>query len=359
MASERGAGPAGESVQTDADGRELGKGPVPEPVRAAVLARCAVGGGLMGLANLVPGISGGTMLVAAGVYERFIDAIGDVTRLRLKVGSLLVLGVVVVAAVIAIGGLAGAVSLGLAEARWAMYSLFIGLTLGGVPIMLGLVRPMTGGAWGGLVVGLVVMLGLVVLQASQPTGGAAGSSNVVMLFLGGVAGASAMILPGVSGAYLLLLLGQYETIIAAIKDFVSAAKDADVSAALSTLGVVVPVGIGVVVGVVVVSNILKFVLHRYEKATLGVLLGLLIAAPAGLYPFKRGVEPAVGDTVGGVVVTEENLADFEDPKDWEERVFTPGPVEIGGSLGLIALGFVATWGLGFVSRERGEKGAAA
>ncbi len=355
MKSTRNDAAPGESAQTDAEGRDTPAGPAREPLRPAILARCAVGGGLMGLANLVPGISGGTMLVAAGVYERFIDAIGDITRLRLNVASITVLGVVVLAAVIAIGGLAGAVSVGLAEARWAMYSLFIGLTLGGVPIMLRLVRPMTGAAYAGMVAGLLVMLGLVVLQSTQPAGGPAGSSNAIMLFLGGVAGASAMILPGVSGAYLLLLLGQYETIIAAIKDFVSAARDADVAGALATLGVVVPVGIGVVVGVVVVSNALKFVLHRYEKATLGVLLGLLIAAPAGLYPFKRGVEPKPGDTLGGIVITEDNLAEFDDPKDWEERLFTPGPLEIGGALGLIALGFIATWGLGFVSREKGEK----
>ncbi|MEM7756141.1 MAG: DUF368 domain-containing protein [Planctomycetota bacterium] len=330
---------------------EPAAGTADERVSPMVLARCGVGGGLMGLANLVPGISGGTMLVAAGVYERFIDAIGDVTRLRLKPASLAVLGVVVVAAVIAIGGLAGAVSVGLAEARWAMYSLFIGLTLGGVPIMLRLVRPMTGAAWAGAFGGVVIMLALVLLQTLE-VGNTGGGTNPAMLFVGGVAGASAMILPGVSGAYLLLLLGQYEPIITAIKDTVSAMKDADVAGVIAQFGVVIPVGLGVVAGIVVVSNALKFVLHRYEKATLGVLLGLLVAAPAGLYPFKAGVEPKLGDEVSGVLVTEDNLEEFEDPKDWPERFFAPGAGHIGGSLGLIALGFVATFGLGVLGKEK-------
>ncbi|MBZ0173477.1 MAG: DUF368 domain-containing protein, partial [Phycisphaerales bacterium] len=96
----------------------------------ALIGRCAAGGVLMGLANLVPGISGGTMLVAAGIYTRFIDAISDVTRFRFRLPGVVLLGVVVVAALVAIGGLAGVISAGLAEFRWGMYSLFIGLTLG-------------------------------------------------------------------------------------------------------------------------------------------------------------------------------------------------------------------------------------
>jgi putative membrane protein len=69
-----------------------------------LIVRLGVGGMLMGLANLVPGISGGTMLVATGVYTRFIDAISDVTRLRLKLPTLITLGVVALGALVAIGG---------------------------------------------------------------------------------------------------------------------------------------------------------------------------------------------------------------------------------------------------------------
>lgn len=335
---------------------------MPDPTPAAespaprltpgLIARSAAGGFLMGLANLVPGISGGTMLVATGVYTTFINAIGDATRLRLRPFTIVILGVIVGTAVVSIGALAGLIALALADFRWGMYSLFIGLTLGGVPIMLKLVRPFTTAAWVGLAMGLAVMLALVVLQSMQPAGGSAGTSTL-MLGLAGAAGASAMILPGVSGAYLLLLLGQYEPVITAVKDFIHAATDADVSAAMSHLGTLVPVGIGVVVGIVAVGNILRYVLHHHEKATLGVLLGLLIAAPAGLYPFKRGEPPEVGDTFGGEIVTEESLADI-DPKDWPETFFTPGVGHVAGSLALIAAGFAATLAIGRLGGSRSE-----
>ena len=96
----------------------------------ALVTRGVFGGILMGLANLVPGISGGTMLLAAGIYPRFIESISDVTRFRFRFRSLLCLGSVVFAALIAILLLAGVLKDLVVDHRWIMYSLFIGLTLG-------------------------------------------------------------------------------------------------------------------------------------------------------------------------------------------------------------------------------------
>lgn len=324
----------------------------PTPLGAGLIARGAMGGALMGLANLVPGISGGTMLVAAGIYTRFVDAISDVTRFRLTLSSIVLLGVVVLAAVVAIGALAGVIAQALIDFRWGMYSLFIGLTLGGAPLLAGMIRAKGFGtpAIVGTAVGVAVMAGLVLLQAGGATN-AGGSSGPAMLFVGGIAGASAMILPGVSGAYLLLLLGLYDTIINSIKTFVKAGTAADIDAALGEMDVVIPVGLGVVFGVVVVSNLLRFLLHRYESATLGVLLGLLLAAPLGLYPFREGVPPAVGDEIRGEVVTAETIEDI-DPKDWVQQSFTPDGAQIAGAGGLAVLGFVATLGIARLGRER-------
>jgi len=175
------------------------------------------------------------------------------------------------------------------------------------------------------------------------------------MVIGGAAAASAMILPGVSGAFLLLLLGMYETIIGAIKDTISALKDADVSGVMDQMSIVIPVGIGVVLGVVVVSNVLRWVLHKYERVTLGVLLGLIVAAPAGLYPFRDGTMPQIGDTIKGELVTIENIKDMQasdNAKDWEQSAFAPNAGQITGSLGIIVLGFGATLGIARLGREK-------
>lgn len=316
-------------------------------------ARAALGGALMGLANLVPGISGGTMLVAAGVYRGFIDAISDVTRFRFRASSVMLLGVVVGSALVAIVGLSSVISAGLEHFRWGMYALFIGLTLGGAPVLVRMVRPMSAGAWVGVALGALIMVGLVALQGRESDGGGA-RTGTVMLVLAGGAGASAMILPGVSGAFLLLLLGQYRPIIESIRAFKEALTSGDAQGAIDQMSVLVPVGIGVVLGVVVVSNALRYVLHRWEKATLGVLLGLLLAAPLGLYPFKRGEAPEVGEVFRGEVVTAQTLPEI-DPKDWDEVVFTPSVSQIVGALGLAVVGFGATLGVSRLGREREDQ----
>ncbi|MEO1510872.1 MAG: DUF368 domain-containing protein, partial [Planctomycetota bacterium] len=224
---------------------------------------------------------------------------------------------------------------------------------GGAPLMASMVRPFGAGAVAGLILGVAAMVGLVFIQTTG-VAGAGGEPGVVMLAVGGIAGASAMILPGVSGGYLLLLLGLYETIIEAIKSAVTALKDADAGALIDTMRVVIPVGIGVVVGVAVVGNILKLLLHRLEKPTLGFLLGLLLAAPAGLWPFRAGVEPEPGMILAsGDLVTAENVEELrEKPGKWDEAFFEPGPVQIAGSAGLIALGFGLTYGLGRLGAGR-------
>lgn len=303
--------------------------------------RSALGGVLMGLANLVPGISGGTMLVAAGIYPGFIRAISDVTRLRLRPRSLLILGAVVGAAGLAIVLLAGPVKDLVVHQRWAMYALFIGLTLGGAPAVARLATRKGTAFWLGALGGFAAMVALALAQRAGAEGGGA-SASFVMLFVAGVAGASAMILPGVSGGYLLLVLGQYVAILAAIDAGKEAARAGDLGALIDVgLAVYLPVGLGVLVGVAVVSNGLRFLLAKAERATLGVLLGLLLGAVVGLYPFQRGVAPEVGSTFKGQVVTPESQGEL-DPADFPLEIFSPSVGQIVGAVGLIGLGVLAT-----------------
>lgn len=323
---------------------------LPAPAGATWL-RLALGGMLMGLANLVPGISGGTMLVAAGVYRRFIEAVSDLSRLRLRLGPILTIAIVAGAAVVSIALFASLVSEALLRLRWGMYALFIGLTLGGVPVIWRILRPASLGAWIGAVVGAAGMIALSWLQSGDVAGDSASGS--AMLFVGGAAGAAAMILPGVSGAYLLLLLGQYRPILEAIRSGASSAASGEFDGAMQAGLVLLPVGLGVLVGLVAVSNLLRWLLRRFEKATLGVLLGLLIGAPAGLYPFKEGVPPKAGDSFRGEVLDEAAAMKLlEKPKDWPEQPFSPSAMQVAGAAGLAAAGFLATLGVARLGRAK-------
>jgi putative membrane protein len=311
------------------------------PIPTLVM-RGSVGGVLMGLANLVPGISGGTMLLAAGVYPTFISSIAELTTLRIKARPIIALGTIAGSAAVAILLLAGLMKTLVVEQRWIMYSLFIGLTLGGVPLVWRLARPASPGLW----IGAAMSFGLMVLMGLGATGNGSDEASYVLLFLSGLAGASAMILPGVSGGYLLLLLGQYEPILGAVDMLKlgllgSDTTGFDLNIVLEAMRVVVPVGIGVAVGVVGVSNLLRWLLDRFEKPTLGILLGLLLGSVVGLYPFQRPVAPEPGFVHRGQVLDAQEVAELKE-KYWPVERFAPGGTQTAASLALILAGLGAT-----------------
>ena len=235
------------------------------------------------MANLVPGISGGTMILAIGLYDRFIGAVADVTRLRMRRDSLVFLGIVGLGLVVAVLSFSGlAVSL-VSEHRWVMYSLFIGLTLGGVPELVGVARV---GAPGASRVWLSIALGMAGMawMTFSMSGTQLPVTTPVLLCVGAVA-ASSMILPGISGSYILLILGMYDTVVGSLslgalrEDWQSCAR------------VVVPIVVGAVVGIGLLSNMLKWVLVRHSRVSHGVLLGLLCGSVFGLFPFQTPVQP--------------------------------------------------------------------
>ncbi len=318
---------------------------VRDAISTLFIVRAAFGGVLMGLANLVPGISGGTMLLAAGVYPEFVQSVSAVTRLVRRRGPWLVLAAVAVPALLAIGLFAGTVRDAVLEHRWVTYSLFIGLTLGGAPTLLRMLRPLTRGA---MVSALAAGLGMVVLVILQETGGGEARTpggGTLGLGIAGFAGAAAMVLPGVSGGYLLLLLGQYVAVLDAISTFADALRAGSVEGILAVAPRLVSIAAGVVLGVVVVSNGVRWLLKHYRELTLGALLGLLLGAVAGLWPFQAPIDPEIGTTVRGVLIETELQARSVPLKHRSTVVFTPSPLVAGGAVGLAFTGFAISIGI--------------
>lgn len=238
------------------------------------LIQTAIGGMLMGVANLIPGVSGGTMILAMGLYEEFIDSVADVTALRFSARRIVFLGVLGTCAAGAVVVLSSVILYLLFAYSSLMFALFIGLTLGGTPTLLKMIGRVTGPVVIATVAGIAVMV-LIALAGR----GAEMPRNTGMDLVSGVVGSTTMVLPGISGSYMLLVLNQYDRVIGAVDDL----RQQDWSA----LWVMGPVGIGGVIGIVGLSNLLKFLLHRYEKVTLGFLLGMLLGSVLGLWPFGR------------------------------------------------------------------------
>jgi putative membrane protein len=307
----------------------------------------------MGLANLVPGISGGTMLLASGVYPGFVGAIAELTRLRLRARPIALLGSIGATAALAILLLAGPTKHLVIEQRWVMYSLFIGLTLGGAPIVWRMARPATPALWAGAALGLAAM----VLMTFAAPGESAHRASAGLLFGAGLVGAAAMVLPGVSGGYLLLVLGQYLVILGAVDELkeglrpLAGGSAPDWALLRSALGVVIPVGLGVAAGIVGVSNLMRWTLVRFPKPTLGILLGLLLGAVVGLWPFQASVPPSrwSPEVAAG--------RSAERPEEWPLERFAPRPQQLLGALALIGAGLAITSAVGRLGTAREEASA--
>ena len=282
-----------------------------EPFQPIPWLRGAIGGFLMGLANLVPGVSGGTMILIIGLYDDFISAIADITRLRFTLRNILLIGIIAGMAALAIALLAGPLRTLVVLQPTAMYALFIGMTLGGAPLLWRMMSPPTPASSLALASGFLLIMGVaasstgrshltkedkahikeLVRQGKFPI-----KSDIPLDLAAGVLGMSAMVLPGISGAYMLLLLGRYEQIlgaVAAMKDYaLSFGKEGD----LTALAVLIPVAIGSLVSLIGVTNILKWLLHHREKQTVALLLGILVGSVIMLVPmmeFEGGIDYAL------------------------------------------------------------------
>lgn len=306
---------------------------------ATLLPLCLIGGLLMGVANIVPGISGGAMLLLVGVYAAFIASLADLTSFRWRsTRPWLTVGFVGMGALTSIALLAGPVKYLIVTYRWEVFSVLIGMRLGVIPTVWRMARPPTPALWAG-VAGGVVFTGLAALVQYNPQWLGAAGTSAPMLFLGGLIAASATILPGLDGSYLLIVLGQYVPILGAISRFKEAVLAGDVSAALTPMGMLVPFGLGAAIGIGGVSLVLRWLLEHRPKPTLGVLLGVLCGAFIGLYPFARYVPPQLGDTIKGVAVTEQTLPTIE-KDDWPLEFFVPTAAQAGWAVLLLVAGFV-------------------
>lgn len=312
----------------------------------AFTVRSVVGGAFMGLANLVPGISGGTMLLAVGIYPQFISGVAEVSTLRFRPRVVFTLACVAGAAALALAGGARLIGVLLDRFPWAMYSLFIGLTLGGVPLLWRRLRPASGSVALSATVAVALMALLAVFDPDRIGDGAtSGVGASVMLVVAGASGGAAMIVPGVSGAYLLLVLGQYRRIVDAVAGAADAARAAEWAPLAETLHVLAPVALGVTLGVVVVSNLVKAMLEKHERATLGFMLGLLLGAVLGLWPFTEAVPPRMGDVVRGQVLATPEMVAAVDPEHYGRVLVLPSPGEAAAGAVLTLAGFRVSWGI--------------
>ena len=245
-------------------------------------------GFLMGSADVVPGVSGGTMALITGIYERLINAIksadlnviGALIRFRFtEVFSrvhwffLLVLLSGVLSAILFVTRVIKLPELMFTHPE-PVYGLFFGLILGSVWYVL---RGINTHHWSSILwvaLGTAIGFWVVTLVPTDTP------EDIWFIFFSGAIAITAMILPGISGSFILLILRKYDYILG---QFGKLGGPETVDA----LWVLVPFAFGLVVGIMLFSRVLSWLLSRYYKATLYVLVGFMIGSLYVIWPFQH------------------------------------------------------------------------
>lgn len=259
-----------------------------------------VRGFFMGAADIVPGVSGGTVALVFGIYERLLDSIRRCARV---VGSVLKLDIVGArrhllsvewSFLIPLGA-------GIAVALAALASLIEGLLETRAEEMAGLFFGLVGGsivvAWGLLTrrstTESIIMAGVGALTFFLLgfQSGPVSDPSTLAYFGAGAIAICAMILPGISGSFLLLMMGMYAAVLGAVHD--RAGSD------LANLAIFF---LGAVVGITVFSTALGWILDRYHDQLLAVLIGLMLGSFRVLWPWPNGVgiiSEVEGESISG------------------------------------------------------------
>ena len=242
-------------------------------------------GVVMGTAKIIPGVSGGTMAVSMGIYDKLIHCLTHLFKEFKE--SIKFLIPVAIGMGIALVGLSFIIEPAFAHFPLQTNCLFVGLIVGGLPAVINKVKGK--GVKVSYVIPFLVFFAVVVGMAAigEQEGAAADLSfnlwSVIRLFVVGVIASATMVIPGVSGSMMLLLMGYYNPIVASIKNFVKALVAFDVNGILQGCGVLVPMGLGIVVGIFAIAKLIEVIFEKFPIQAYWAIIGLIVASPFAIF----------------------------------------------------------------------------
>ncbi len=236
----------------------------------------------LGIANIIPGVSGGTIALSMGIYEILLSSVNNLKKdFWGSVKTLLPYGI---GAVIGILCFTFIIEFCLTNFPIPTFLAFIGLILGGLPSMFNKVKSEKI-KWTHIIVFIIAAIVVVV-----PTIMVSGATDVVravefnfvsvvIMFLIGIIAAFSIVVPGVSGSMILMMIGYYATILNAVTTFIKAGLSFDFVTAFSMCGILIPMGLGAVVGVFVTADITEKIMKRYPIASMWGIIALVVTSP--------------------------------------------------------------------------------
>jgi len=245
---------------------------------------------IIGVANVIPGVSGGTIAVVLHIFDRMIDAINHFTK-DIKKHIMFLLPLLLGASV---GVLAFSVLIDFCLENYSLPTcgFFAGLVAGSIPLIYGMAkskRPV-GKSDKHYIIYTLLAFALVIFLSTMKTAeggtavvGTVSAGLMLKAFFGGAVASAAMIVPGISGSFMLVLMGLYNVVIgyvALVKDFL---LTFDMTILVSIIKFCAPLGIGMVLGAIVISRLIEFLMNKYHTETYYIILGLILGSLIGIF----------------------------------------------------------------------------
>ena len=265
-------------------------------------------GAVIGIANVIPGVSGGTMAVSMGIYNKLISSVSHLfSQFKKIIRTLLP---ILIGCEIGIVCFTYAIKYLLTNQPLPTCLTFLGLILGGVPV---LIREMKTGIRKSrrrrlTAMNVLAFLVMFLLAAALPflkestdtlTTLTATPGTMIVLFFMGIIAAATMVIPGVSGSMILMILGYYYGVINSITGFMDALKAGNWNALLGEAAILIPFGIGCVLGIFLIAKLIEYLFERHTVSTYAAILGLILSSPFGIF-HNTGALAHV--TVGGLII---------------------------------------------------------
>ena len=242
-------------------------------------------GVVIGVANIIPGVSGGTMMVSMGIYDTLIHCITHLFKeFKKSILTLLPYAIGMLAGILA---LASVISWGLENYPLPTNTLFIGLILGGLsPLLKKIDKKKINAA---AVIAFVALFALIIWMSFQNKDSIQNADTIdmnigqmLLMVVMGVIASGTMIIPGVSGSLVLMLLGYYKAVTGALKTVASGLVHFDFAALGQPLLMLIPFVVGIVLGIFGVAKAIEWLTSKYPTATYCGVLGLVVASPISL-----------------------------------------------------------------------------
>ncbi|HCZ1462325.1 TPA: DUF368 domain-containing protein [Staphylococcus aureus] len=235
----------------------------------------------MGTSDLVPGVSGGTIALLLGIYNQFIASISDIFSRRFW-PSFTFLIPIIIGMLLAMGSLSNLFNYLLSQHHIPTMFFFGGLIIGIVPYLLKISNYKTSFTtkhYMMVIAGIAILIVITLMNNGDKHAGETltlSTGLIIKYFIAGMCASSAMLLPGISGSFMLLVFGVYGTVMLAISEFVKLN--------FAGLPILLAVGFGVLAGFIISSKIIQYFLTHHKLMTFALIIGFVVGSLFAVFP---------------------------------------------------------------------------